>query len=96
MSELYTHPSLRTKAHEWLLQRLEQTRDRRLVVALQYESVRKQRVAKLQSTLAEQWSKQLERCENSLQAADIQIDKLERAISKLIEVGHKLSISEDE
>lgn len=95
MDEIYTHPTIRTQTHDWLMQRLQETRDRRLVVALQYESVRKTKLEKLSTTLQQQWAKQRDTCDNKLQNIDIEIDKLERGISKLLEIAHKLSLTEE-
>lgn len=95
MTEIYTHPTIRSQTHDWLMQRLQETRDRRLVVALQYESARKTKLQQLSYTLSAQWEKQRDSCDNKLQKIDEELDKLERGISKMIEIAHKLSLTEE-
>lgn len=92
---IYTHPSLRTSKHEWLLERLQQIRDRRLVIALQYESKRVDKLTRLNTQLSQQYEKQDERNRLDLAKVDELIDKLDRGISKQIEIGHKLAITEE-
>lgn len=94
-SPLYTHPTLRSSKHEWLLNRLQQTRDRRLVTALQYESVRVDKLSRLNATLSAQYEKIDERNRLDLAKVDELLDKLERGIGKQIEIAHKLTLTEE-
>lgn len=93
--ELYTHPTLRSAKHEWLLNRLQQTRDRRLVVALQFESKRVDKLTRLNAQLSAQYEKQDDRNRLDLAKVDELLDKIERGISKQIEIAHKLSLTEE-
>lgn len=94
-SPLYTHPTIRSERHEYLLNRLQQIRDRRLVTALQYESARVDKLQRLNATLSAQYEKVDERNRLDLVKVDELIDKLERGISKQIELAHKLTLTEE-
>lgn len=95
-SPLYNHPTLRSISHDALVERLQQIRDRRLVAAIQYESVRKTKLEKLSLSLREKWEKQDERNRLALIKIDEMIDKFDASLRKQIQIAHDLTLTEGE
>lgn len=95
-SPLYNHPTLRSSSHEFLTERLQQLRDRRLVAAIQYEAVRKTKVERLNASLREKWERQNERNRLSLAKIDEAIDKFEASVRKQAQISHDLDLTEQE
>jgi hypothetical protein len=93
---LYSHPTIREKSHDFLLNRLQQIRDRRLVAAIQYEQVRKGKVEKLEASLKAKWEKQDERNRLLLLKIDEAIDKLDVGIRKQHMIASDLTLTEQE
>lgn len=92
---LYTHPDIRTQTHEQMLQRLQFIRDRRLVNAIQYESIRIAKAHKAGAALQIMYEKQDTKNRNDIAKIDELIDKLEKGISNQISISHKISLVED-
>ena len=95
-SPIYDHPTIRSLKHDELTERLQQIRDRRLVAAIQYESVRKTKLEKLSLSLMDKWEKQDERNRLALIKIDEAIDKFEAGINKQIQIAHDLTLTEGE
>ena len=95
-SPIYTHPDIRSSKHEWLLQRLQMVRDRRLVSAILYERERVSKVHKIGSKLQVQWEKLNESNRLKLHKIDEAIDAFDRAVDKQIMISHQLALVEGE
>ena len=95
-SPLYNHPTLRSSSHEFLSERLQQIRDRRLVAAIQFEAVRKTKVERLNLSLREKWERQNERNRLALTKIDEAIDKFEASMRKQMDIAHNIALTEQE
>lgn len=93
---IYTHPDIRSSSHEFLLSRLQQIRDRRLIAAIMYERERVTKVHKIGHKLQEQWDKLNESNRLKLHKIDEAIDALDKAISKQVQTSHNLALVEGE
>src|SRR6478609_4670043 len=94
MTEMYSHPTLRESEHSKLLSRLEDIRDSRLILAVQYESARKAKNTKMKGKLAEQWETINERNRLAIVKLDELIDKRDCSITKQVSISHQPAIVE--
>lgn len=94
--EIYSHPKLREVAHEELIFRLDNIRNRRLVAALEHKALVAAKREKASIKLKTQYAKLGDDIRRHLNKLDEAMDKIDRDLGKLIEIGHRMSLETEE
>ena len=95
-AEIYTHPKLREVSHEELIFRLDNIRNRRLVAALEHKALVNAKKEKVTIKLRSQYEKLADDVRRQLTKLEEGIEKTDRAIGKLVELGHRMSLETEE
>jgi hypothetical protein len=93
--EIYNHPNIRELAHDELIDRLSDIRNRRLLAALDFKAAHEERMQKLSTKFSEQYEKSYERIRLRLLKMADDIDRTDSDINKLIALSHKLTMTEE-
>jgi multidrug resistance efflux pump len=94
--EIYTHPNIREIAHEELIFRLDNIRNRRLVAAIEYKALATAKKEKATAKLRSQYEALSDKIRRNLNKVDEQMETIDRDLGKLVELGHRMSISAEE
>lgn len=93
---IYSHPTLREVSHEELIFRLDNIRNRRLVAALEHKALSAAKKEKVTIKLRSQYEKLLDDIRRQLNKLDEGMEKVDRSLGKLVELGHRMSLETEE